>query len=135
MGVKPGDLGTHSVQKGVATMVAAGCTVSPPIVSLCLRVGWIVGHVKDKYIFYEASGDRCVGRCATTLNRLKKEFAVSPPYFDLSGIKDSVQREEKREYIEHCLYSHLGNLTDMERTRKMILMVLIPQTVKQQVQA
>ena len=68
LGVKPGGLGTHSVRKGVATMVAAGCTVSPPIVSLCLRVGWIMGGVKDKYLFYEAAGDHYVGRCATTLN-------------------------------------------------------------------
>lgn len=123
LGVKPGDLGTHSVRKGVATMVAAGCTVSPPIVSLCLRVGWIMGGVKDKYLFYEAAGDHYVGRCATTLNRLKKEFAVSPPYFDFSEINDPVQREKKRESIEEYLYSRLGDLTDMERTRKMILMV------------
>ena len=70
--VKPGDLDTHSVRKGVATMVAAGCTFSPPIISLCLRVGWIMGSVKDKYLFYEAAGEHCVGRCAKTLNRLKK---------------------------------------------------------------
>ena len=43
LGVKPGDLGTHSFRKGVAKMVAAGCTVSPLIVSLCLLVGWIMG--------------------------------------------------------------------------------------------
>ena len=46
-----------------------------------------------------------------------------PPYFDFSEIKDSVQREEKREYIEDYLYSHLGDLTDTERTQKMILIV------------
>ena len=32
--VEDGDLGTHSCYKGVAMMVAAGCTVSPPIVSI-----------------------------------------------------------------------------------------------------
>ena len=47
---------------------------------------------------------------------------MSPPYFEFSEIKDLVQREEKREYIEDYLYSRLGDLTDMERTRKMILM-------------
>ena len=36
LGVEEGDLGTHSCRKGVATMVAAGCTVSPPIVSICI---------------------------------------------------------------------------------------------------
>ena len=39
MGVEPEDLGTHSCRKGVGTMVAAGCTVSPPIVSICVRAG------------------------------------------------------------------------------------------------
>ena len=34
LGVRQGDLGTHSLRKGVATMVAAGCTVYPPISSL-----------------------------------------------------------------------------------------------------
>ena len=92
LGVKPGDLGTQSVQKGVAAMVDMGFTVSPPIFSLCLQVRWIMGGVKDKYLFYEAAGYHYVGRCATTSNRLKKEFAVSPPYFEFSEIKDSVQR-------------------------------------------
>ena len=41
--VEEGDLGTHSCRKGVATMVAAGCTVSPPIVSICVRAGWVMG--------------------------------------------------------------------------------------------
>ena len=31
------------VIKGVAIMVSAGCTVSPPIVSICIRAGWLVG--------------------------------------------------------------------------------------------
>ena len=65
-------------------MVAAGRKVSPPIVFLFLRVGWIMGGVKDKYLFYEAAGDHYFGRCATILNRLKKEFAVSHPYFEFS---------------------------------------------------
>ena len=30
LGVSEGDLGTHSSRKGVATLVAAGCTASPP---------------------------------------------------------------------------------------------------------
>ena len=32
MGVVEGGLGTHSCRKGVASMVAEGCTVYPPIV-------------------------------------------------------------------------------------------------------
>ena len=36
LGVKPEDLGTHSCRKGMVTMVAGGCTVSPPITSICI---------------------------------------------------------------------------------------------------
>ena len=122
LGVKPGDLGTHSSRKGVATMVAAGCTVLPPIVSLCIRVGWIMGGLKDKYLFYESAGDHYIGRCTTTINRVKKEFAVSPAYFDLSNIEDPIKREEKREEIHDFLFSRIGDLSNVERTRKMIVM-------------
>ena len=68
LGYAEGDLGSHSVRKGVGTMVASGCTVSPPIVSLCLRVGWTLGGVKDKYLFRENAVDQYVGRCAACLD-------------------------------------------------------------------
>ena len=32
LGDREGDLGAHSCRKGVATMVASGCTVSPQVV-------------------------------------------------------------------------------------------------------
>mmetsp|Transcript_28156 Transcript_28156/g.34783 ORF Transcript_28156/g.34783 Transcript_28156/m.34783 type:complete len:122 (-) Transcript_28156:597-962(-) len=48
LGVAAGDLGTPSARKGVETLVAAGCTVSPPIVSLCLRMGWSMGGSEGK---------------------------------------------------------------------------------------
>ena len=50
MGVDICDLGTHSCRKGVATMVAAWCTVSPPIILICVRAGWLMGGVRDKYL-------------------------------------------------------------------------------------
>ena len=57
----PGDLGTYSVRNGVGSMVAAGCTVSPSIVSLCIRAGWVLGGVNDNYLFQENTGDQYVG--------------------------------------------------------------------------
>ena len=65
-GYEPSDFGTHSCRKGVATRVAVGCTVAPPMVSLCIRAGWTLGGVKDKYLFYENAGDQHVGRCASS---------------------------------------------------------------------
>ena len=96
MGVEPGDLGTHSCRKGVGTMVAAGCTVSPPIVSICVRAGWSMGGVKDKYLKRENAGDQYVGRCASCLDQLEKTFAVSPPYFDYSNLNEIEQVSMKR---------------------------------------
>jgi len=58
MKFEPGDLGTD---RGVATMVAAGRTISPPIVSLCIMAGWALGGVKDKYLFRENASDQYVG--------------------------------------------------------------------------
>ena len=37
------DLGPHSCCKGVAVMVDAGYTESPPIFALCIRLGWVLG--------------------------------------------------------------------------------------------
>jgi hypothetical protein len=46
LGVEPSDLGSHSGRKDVGTLVAASCTVAPPIVSICLRMGcWALGSV------------------------------------------------------------------------------------------
>ena len=50
MGIDYKSLGSHSARKGVGTMVSSGCTVDPPIVPLCLRAGWKLGGVKDKYL-------------------------------------------------------------------------------------
>ena len=64
----PDDIGTNSFCKGVVTLVASGCTVSPPISSLCIRTGWVMGGVKDKYIQRESTGDHYVGCCESCLD-------------------------------------------------------------------
>ena len=65
LGFEAGYLGSHSCSKGVATMVAAGCTVYPPIFALCILVEWVLGGLKDKYLFrinivINTSGDALV---------------------------------------------------------------------------
>ena len=66
------------VARGVATLVAAGCTVSPPIVSICVRAGWVMGGrgVKDRYLKRESAGDQYVGQCAAGLDQLSEKFSV-----------------------------------------------------------
>ena len=51
----------HSCCKGVATMVASGCTVYSPIEALFIQEGWVLGGVKYKYLFREKSGDNYLG--------------------------------------------------------------------------
>jgi hypothetical protein len=89
MGINYKELGTHSARKGVGSMVASGSTVGPPIVALCLRAGWKLGGVKEKYLFRQDAGDLGVGRRATCLDVQTKEFGISPPYFDYSDLDES----------------------------------------------
>lgn len=54
--------GTHSIRKGSGTYICTGCTISPPILSVCLRADWSIGSVKERYLHYEKAGDQSVGR-------------------------------------------------------------------------
>ena len=74
LGVQEGDLGSHSTRKGAITLVSSGCTVSPPMASICLPACWSMGPVKDRYIHYEKAGDQLVGRSATRISSLKKSL-------------------------------------------------------------
>ena len=108
IGFEPEDLGTHSSRKGVASMVACGCTVSPPISSLCIHAGWVMGGVKDTYIKRENAGDQYVGRCASNLDQLGKEFAISPCYFGYSGLS-VVKRLEMKKKVLASMHERISN--------------------------
>ena len=82
LGVDIDEIGSHSSRKGAATYCSTGSTVSPPMASICLRAGWSIGLVKEKYIHYEKAGDQYVGRVVAGLNVNSTDFAVSPPYFN-----------------------------------------------------
>jgi hypothetical protein len=106
-GYEASDFGSHSARKGVATWVAGGCTVSPPIVALCLRAGWSLGGVKDRYLFYENAGDQYVGRCASGLRTDSTEFAISRPYFDYSQLGSEEEMIERKKTIKMWLKERL----------------------------
>jgi hypothetical protein len=112
-GVNTGDLGTHSCRKGVATMVAAGCTCSPPIVSICVRAGWSMGGVKDRYLKHEKAGDQYVGRCATCSDQNSKEFAISPPYFDFTSLSSESEKIRTKNLIKQWLQERLVNVDNI----------------------
>ena len=99
IGFEQGDIGSHYCRKGVATMVFTGCTVYPPISALCIWYGLVLGGVKDKYIFSEKSSDEYVGRCASFLYQIKKEFAVSPPYLDFTELCEIEKLDCNRQFF------------------------------------
>ena len=90
LGIKPGDLGSHSARKGASSFASAGSTVSPPMVSICLRAMWSMGPVKERYLQYEKAGDQYLGRVVSGLDVNDVSFAASPPYFE-SGPEDDVR--------------------------------------------
>ncbi|ETN22049.1 hypothetical protein PPTG_02102 [Phytophthora nicotianae INRA-310] len=75
------DYGTHSIRKGVATYACNGSTGGPSIVSVCLRCGWSLGGVQDRYFRYEAAGDQFLGRVVAGLPVNSAQFASLPPHF------------------------------------------------------
>ena len=60
-------------------MVDAVYTLSPPIVSICIRAGLVMGGVKYKYLNRESYDDKYVGRCASGLDQLKKFHLLLHP--------------------------------------------------------
>ena len=89
--MKPGDIGSYSTRKGSITLVCSGCTVYPPMSSICLQACWSMGNVKDRYIHYKKSGDQFCGRSVTGISSLYKEFAVSPAYFELGSAPPEIE--------------------------------------------
>lgn len=82
LGNNPDNLGSHSARKGSSTLCTTGCTVCPPYISICLRAGWALPGVQNRYLHFQEAGDQYVGRTVTGLNPLSTDFAISPPYFD-----------------------------------------------------
>ena len=74
-------IGTHSIRKGAATYACGGCTGGPSIVSVCLRCGWSLGNVMERYFRYESAGDQYLGRVMAGLPLNKSDFAVLPAHF------------------------------------------------------
>ncbi|MEM7283659.1 MAG: hypothetical protein AAF438_18745, partial [Pseudomonadota bacterium] len=104
LGVKKHMLGSHSIRKGAITLVSTGCTVSPPLSSICLRAGWSLGTVKDRYIHYEKAGDQFTGRSVTGISSLDKEFAISPVYWDWTDCDEQSGSEKVDEILsETCV--------------------------------
>ena len=93
LGIRPGDLGSHSARKGACSFAAVGSTVCPPMVSICLWAMWSMGSVKERYLQYEKAGDQYLGRVVLGLDVNDVSFAISPPYFECGDNEDDVREE------------------------------------------
>ncbi|KAE9052354.1 hypothetical protein PR001_g597 [Phytophthora rubi] len=87
--------GTHSIRKGVASYACSGSTGGPSIVSVCLRCGWSLGGVQDRYFRYESAGDQFLGRVIAGLPLNKARFAALPPHFS-SPVSSTVEVDVAR---------------------------------------
>ena len=99
------DLGSHSARKGSSTLCASGCTVAPPITSICLCAGWSMGTVKSRYLRHEVAGDQFCGCTVTGLNPCTTDFSASCCYFEIDG---EDHNKELHKYVSDVVTS--GNL-------------------------
>ena len=121
LGFESGDLGSHSWRKGVFIMVADVCTVYPPIFALCIWTVWVLCGVKDKCSFWEKFGDWYIGLCASCLDKWKREFAVSPPYFDFTELCEIENLDCKRQ-IYPCLETLIPGYTSISAETNLLKM-------------
>ena len=56
------NINSHRNCKGSATNAASGSTQAPPIVAICLRAGWHLAGVLNRYLSLENAGDQFVGQ-------------------------------------------------------------------------
>ncbi|ETO74209.1 hypothetical protein F444_09989 [Phytophthora nicotianae P1976] len=114
--------GTHSIRKGVATYACSGSTGGPSIANVCLRVGWSLGGVQDRYIRYEAAGDQYLGRVVARLPLSRPEFAILPPHFTNNESPLLLARIRK-------LYPSLFEISSIVDIRKLCVASLVKHSV------
>ena len=77
---KDARLSTHSIRKGVGTMLT-NSPAGPAIIAVCIRMGWKLGAVLSVYLRLEKGGDQLCGRVAAMLPIESTDFGVLPPHF------------------------------------------------------
>ena len=107
LGISPGDLGSHSARKGASSHACSGSTVSPPMVSICLRAMWSMGHVKERYLQYEKAGDQYLGRVVCGLDVNTVDFAVSPPFFEFDDTRQEGGRDDGTSQVYPLLKDYM----------------------------
>jgi hypothetical protein len=68
--------------RGRAVFLLSGCTVCPPMVSICLQAMWSMGLVKERYLQFKKAGDQYLGRVVSGLDVNNVSIAIPLPYFE-----------------------------------------------------
>ena len=82
------NLGAHSLRKGAVTYCSSGSTMAPSIIAICLRAGWSLKGVEDRYFRLENAMDQFLGRVVAGLDLMSGDFAILPPFFAHSNEAD-----------------------------------------------
>ena len=88
-GTTPEHVTAHSLRKGAATM-CSGVIGGPNAFSICVRGGWSIGDVLDRYVTMENGTDQFIGRILAGLPHDSPEFATLLPHFDLGVDRDQL---------------------------------------------
>jgi len=81
LGAKPDQIGTHSTRKGGPTYCSS-MVCGPNPFQVCLRAGWSLGSIQDRYIFTgDGGGDQFTGRVVSGLPNTSTQFSILPPHF------------------------------------------------------
>ena len=110
--------GIHSIRKGVTTFASSGTTGGPSIVSICIRCGWSLGNVMERYFRYENAGDQFLGRVVAGLPVNNSNFSILPPHFP------SEQDSELNECIKN-MFPTISTVPHLHGVLKLVLASLV----------
>lgn len=113
----PDDLGTHSFRKGAGSYLGQ-CGSASGYIATCLRMGWKIGEVQNRYFVQLEGGDQLVGRAVCGLPRNDVRYATPPPHF--VDVRDDMVQNA----VNHCFpqfITHANVLGDMRAVLTRVL--------------
>lgn len=127
-GLKPEEIGAHSQRKGASSFAASGSTNGPSAIAICLRAGWTLGNVQDRYIRVESAGDMHTGRTVAGLPHDSGDFGTLPPFFVADADQSLIQStltlcfpqapQSLTKVLEFCLASLVYHHAYLRQTLK-----------------
>jgi len=104
-GLTPKSFGSHSFRKGAATFATSGCTGGPSLISVCIRAGWAVGGVLDRYIKFDARGDAFLGRVLAGFDLSSPQFGSATPHFKDHAVESAMLHAVFPVLLQHSKFT------------------------------